>query len=111
MHIFENRTYYFIANSEMNIRRCLCYCNPLTICNKIPAPLTRFSFVREYHVAEDNHNGNQEINRKSKVFEENPKDFNPKNILLLRKITRYEYEKKLRPSDSEEELKLYVSHK
>ena len=42
-------------------------------------------------------------------FEEQPKNFNPKKILLLRKITRYEYEKTLRPDKSEADLKDYVS--
>ncbi len=41
--------------------------------------------------------------------EENERNFQPQKFLLLRKITRYEFEKKNVPSDSEEELKKSVS--
>ena len=61
-------------------------------------------YVPSKHFVE---NSNQ-IQRKRMTFDENPKDFNPQKVLLLRKITRYEYEKKLRPGDSEAELKYYV---
>ena len=36
-------------------------------------------------------------------------DFNPKNCGVMRKVTRYEYEKQLNPSFSEEQLKAFVS--
>jgi hypothetical protein len=39
------------------------------------------------------------------------KDFKPKRALLVRKVTRYEYEKTyLKPGCSEEQLKEYVSY-
>ncbi len=41
--------------------------------------------------------------------EESEADFKPQNILLLRKITRYEFEKKQMQTDSEDELKDKVS--
>ena len=38
-----------------------------------------------------------------------PSEFAPKQAVLLRKITRYEYEKQISQITSEEELKTYVS--
>ena len=41
--------------------------------------------------------------------EDSPKDFRPKKALLVRKVTRYEYEKfYLKPELSEAELQEYV---
>ena len=37
------------------------------------------------------------------------RDFKPKNVLLMRKITRYEYEKKTSHITNDAELKDYVS--
>ena len=37
------------------------------------------------------------------------RDFKLERVILMRKVTRYEYEKKLLQPDSEEELKNYVS--